>query len=375
LAEGHGRFLRAALAETSIAYVGTRSSEELMTTQGEILKDKSATYPVLVIAEVGSVHDGSLGNAFCLIDAAADCGVDAVKFQTHIPEAETLPDAPMPSYFRGEPRFEYFKRTAFTLEQWRQLKQRCFDRGVLFFSSPFSEQAVDLLENVGLTHYKIPSGEITNLPMLDKIARLKKPVLLSSGMSSWTELDMAVQTVRKHHEDLTVLQCTSEYPCSYERVGMNLLRQMRQRYGLPVGLSDHTLTPYASFAAVTLGASVIEKHFTFSRKMYGSDARHSLEPAEMADLVQGIRAVEKMMASPVDKDAIVGSLHGMKEIFEKSVVALVDIQEGTVITDDLVGIKKPGTGIPASRLHEIIGLCVRRNIRRDTVLVEEDILK
>jgi N-acetylneuraminate synthase len=344
-------------------------------THGKGMADKPVGHPVLVIAEVGSVHDGSLGNALCLIDAAADCGVDAVKFQTHIPEAETLPDAPMPSFFKGEPRFEYFKRTGFTLDQWRRIKQRCSDRGVLFLSSPFSEEAVDLLEGLGLTHYKIPSGEITNLPMLNKIARLKMPVLLSSGMSSWTELDMAVQTIRKYHNDLTVLQCTSEYPCSYERVGLNMLLEMRQRYGVPVGLSDHTLTPYAAFAAVTLGASVIEKHFTFSRSMYGSDARHSLEPAELADLVTGIRAIEKMMASPVDKDAMVASLHAMKETFEKSVVALVDIPAGTVITDDLVGVKKPGTGIPASRLHEIVGLRVRRNIRRDSMLVEEDILR
>ena len=184
--------------------------------------------PVFVIAEVGSVHDGSLGNALCLIDAAADCGVDAVKFQTHIPEAETLPDAPMPSYFKGEPRFEYFKRTGFTVEQWRRLKQRCDERGILFLSSPFSEQAVDLLESVGVEQYKIPSGEVTNLPMLGKIAQLKKPVLLSSGMSSWPELDHAVETVREHHNDLTVLQCTSEYPCSYERVGLNVMLEMRR---------------------------------------------------------------------------------------------------------------------------------------------------
>src|SRR6185436_19673796 len=168
---------------------------------------------LLVIAEVGSVHDGSLGNALKLVDVAADAGADAVKFQTHIPDAETLPDALSPSYFTAEPRYAYFKRTGFDLSQWRQIDSRCRERGIEFMSSPFSEEAVDLLEEVGLARYKIPSGEITNLPLLEKIARLGKPVLLSSGMSSWAELDAAVDTVKRFGAPLTVLQCTSEYPC------------------------------------------------------------------------------------------------------------------------------------------------------------------
>ena len=256
---------------------------------------------VLIIAEVGSVHDGSLGNGLHLIDAAAECGADAVKFQTHIAEAESLRDALMPPYFQGEPRYEYFERTSFTQDQWRQLKARCDERGVIFMSSPFSEAAVDLLEPLGMTHYKVPSGEVTNLPLLEKIARLGKPILLSSGMSTWDELDRAVKLVRAHHNLLTVLQCTTEYPCPPERVGLNVMPEMRDRYGVSVGLSDHTLTIYAPIAAVTLGAQVIEKHFALSRRMYGSDASHSLEPGEFAEMVQGIRAVETILASPVDK--------------------------------------------------------------------------
>jgi N,N'-diacetyllegionaminate synthase len=325
-----------------------------------------------IIAEVGSVHDGSLGNALCLIDAAAECGVNAVKFQTHIAEAETLPDAPMPPFFKGEPRFEYFKRTGFTLEQWQRVKERCEQCSVVFLSSPFSEAAVDLLERVGIQQYKIPSGEISNLPMLEKIAKLNKPVLLSSGMSSWTELDAAVQTFRKFHSQLTVLQCTSEYPCGYERVGLNVMIEMRERYGLPVGLSDHTLTCYATFAAVTLGATVIERHFAFSRKMYGSDARHSLEPGEMADLVRGIRAIETMVAARIDK-AEISPFVEMKRVFEKSLVALRDIPAGTVLTPEMIGIKKPGTGIPPVRLKEVIGKRTLRSVKSDTVLMADDI--
>jgi len=329
--------------------------------------------PTYIIAEIGSVRDGSFGNALNLIDVAAEAGVDAVRFQTHIVEAETTRNAPMPPYFKGEPRYEYFQRTGFKSEQWKQLKAHCEEKGVKFLSSPFSNEAVDLLESVGVDSYKVGSGEITNLPMLDKIGQTGKPVLLSSGMSSWEELDEAVATVRKYHEQITVLQCTSEYPCPYEEVGLNIMSEMAERYNLPVGLSDHTLTIYASIAAVMLGAAVIEKHLTFSRKMYGSDARHSLEPAEMAELVKGIRAVETMLRCPVDKDVTVERMRGMKQIFEKSVVTLVDIPAGTTITREMIGIKKPGTGIPAKRYEDVIGKKTVKDIGKDTVLQEEDI--
>jgi N-acetylneuraminate synthase len=330
------------------------------------------TQSVFIIAEVGSVHDGSFGNAQCLIDVAAECGADAVKFQTHISAAETLRDAPMPPYFTGEPRYEYFERTAFTLEQLWTLKAHCEERGVEFLSSPFSIEAIELLEQVGITRYKVPSGEVTNLPYLDVIAQTGKPILLSSGMSSWAELDEAVNTILSHHNHLTVLQCTTEYPCPYEQVGLNVMLEMRERYQLPVGLSDHTLTTYASLTAVTLGASVVEKHLTFSRLMYGSDARHSLEPTEFANLVRGIRAIETMLASKVDKDDVT-HLATIKATFEKSVVSLVDIPEGTRITEAMIGFKKPGTGIPAKRFGEVLGRRTRRRILRDTLIREEDL--
>lgn len=328
---------------------------------------------VQIIAEVGSVHDGSFGNALKLIEAAAQCGVDAVKFQTHISEAETIRNAPMPPYFKGEPRYEYFQRTGFSEEKWRELKAHCEANGVQFLSSPFSNEAVDLLERVGVDSYKVGSGEVTNIPMLDHIGRTGKPVIISSGMSTWAELDEAVRALRRHHDRVTVLQCTSEYPCPYEEVGLNIMQEMKTRYSLPVGLSDHTLTNYASLAAVMVGAAVIEKHFTFSRLMYGSDARHSLEPAELKDLVAGIRACEAMLQARVDKDAMAGRLQEMKHIFEKSVVALVDIEADAILTHEMLGIKKPGTGIPARRYNEIIGQRAARKISKDTVLQEADL--
>jgi N,N'-diacetyllegionaminate synthase len=327
----------------------------------------------LIIAEVGSVHDGSFGNASKLIETAAECHADVVKFQTHIAEAETLRDAPMPPYFTGEPRFEYFERTSFSRSQWQSLRHHCDQQNVEFLSSPFSVAAVQVLEDVGTSRYKIGSGEVSNTPLLEAVAQTGKPILLSSGMSTWAELDEAVANILRRHDRLTLLQCTSEYPCSADQVGLNVMLEMRERYKLPVGLSDHTLTSHASVAAVVLGATVIEKHLTFSRKMYGSDARHSLEPDEFAELVRGIRAVETMLQSAVDKDAKATELAEMKAIFEKSVVSVIDIPVGTLLSTDMLAVKKPGTGIPARRLTEILGRRVVREVRKDTLLCEEDL--
>ena len=327
---------------------------------------------VYVIAEAGMNHDGSVGNARRMADVATECGADGVKYQTHISPAETLKDAPMPPYFKGEPRYEYFDRTAFSEAQWSELKAYCDEIGIGFLSSPFSVEAVELLERVGIDQYKIPSGEVTNIPYLTEIARTGKPVLVSSGMSSWQELDAAVEAVKAHHDRLTVLQCTSDYPCEYVNVGLNVMLAIRDRYDTPVGLSDHTLTNYASFAAATLGASVIERHFTLSQYLYGSDARHSLEPPQLADLVTGIRAITTMLSTDVDKDAI-EKFSVMKDTFEKSVVSVADIPVGTTIARDHLGIKKPGTGIPAVRIDDVIGRVTVRDIPVDVLIREDDL--
>ena len=329
---------------------------------------------ISLIAEIGSVHDGSFGNALKLIELAAKCGADCVKFQTHIANAETLKDTPMPSFFKGEPRYEYFERTGFSLEQWKELKAKCEEQKIEFLSSPFSIEAVELLEKIGVKQYKIPSGEITNLPMLEVIAKTSKPVFISSGMSDWKELDKAVNTIQKFHNNITVLQCTSEYPCTYENVGLNVMLEMKNRYQLPVGFSDHTLTNYSAFSAVVLGASVIEKHLTFNRNMYGSDAKHSLEPDEFKDLVQGIRAIEVILSSKVDKDEIANRMGEMKDVFQKSIVSVVEIPKGTIITREMIGLKKPGTGMPASQVNKILGKQSKRDIAINSLILKQDLV-
>ncbi len=322
---------------------------------------------VFVIAEAGMTHDGSLGHAIRMAEVAAECGVDAVKFQLHDAEAETTRDAPSPPYFQGESRYEYFRRTAFDDEQWAALKEACERAGVEFLCSVFSTRAVERLERLGVARYKIGSGEVTNLDLVQVVAATGKPVLLTSGMSSWSELDAAVGAAGA---EVTVLQCTSEYPTPAERVGLNVLAELRERYGRPVGFSDHTLGNYAAFAAVVLGATVVEKHFTLSRDLYGPDARFASEPHELEDLVDGVRELETMLASPVDKDDL-AQLAEMKQVFEKSVVSTREIPAGAEISREMVAAKKPGTGIPARMLPEVLGRKAKADIPADTVITED----
>lgn len=320
---------------------------------------------VFIIAEVGSVHDGSFGNALKLADLAKEVGADAVKYQTHLSEHETLTDAPSPGYFSDESRYDYFIRTGFSIDQWHQIKAHCDNIGIEFISSPFSEEAVKWLDQIGVSQFKIPSGEVTNIPMLELINSFSRPVILSSGMSNWAELDQAVAAL--NDVELSLMQCTSQYPCPNDRVGLNVIPEMQQRYQKPVGYSDHTQTNYAAFAAVTLGATSVEKHLTFSNKMYGSDAPLASEPAQFIDMVKGVRAISEMNASTIDKDDLTPYLE-MKDIFQKSVVAANAIPAGTVLTKELLDYKKPGTGISAAHYQELLGKKVKTDIKADELI-------
>jgi N,N'-diacetyllegionaminate synthase len=318
-----------------------------------------------IIAEIGNTHEGSLGLAKQFIKVAAETGIDAVKMQTHIFEAESLEDAPNPPYFKNESRKEYFERTAFTVEQWRELKRYSEEElKIDFFSSPFSLEAVDMLEDIGVDTYKIASGEVSNVPLLEKVAKTGKRVLLSSGMSSWAELDEAVEILQSNGcKDLVVLQCTSEYPCPAKESGLNIIDKLKERYkDITIGYSDHTLGVAIPLAAVIKGANVIEKHFTLSQNMYGSDAMNSTEPAEFKRLVDEIRQVEKAMSHKVNKDEKVKSLSNMKMTFEKSIVSKTPLNKLDTISLEHLAFKKPGDGIPAREYKRILGKKLNKNV-------------
>jgi N,N'-diacetyllegionaminate synthase len=329
----------------------------------------------LIVGEVAQAHDGSLGMAHAFIDAIAATGADAVKFQTHIARAESTPGEPWRVRFsvQDETRYAYWRRIEFTEEQWRGLQRHATDRGVLFLSSPFSIDAVELLTRVGVAAWKVASGEVTNSSMLDRMAATGLPFILSTGMSRLDEIDSAVARIRAHRLPLAVLQCTSEYPCPAERVGLNLIPFFRDRYGCPAGLSDHSGTVFPGFAAVTLGAEVLEVHVTLSREMFGPDVTASVTTGELRQLVEGVRFIEAIGAHPVEKDGLANTLAPVRNAFTKSVVARVDLAVGTVLEARHLTAKKPGTGIPAARLEDLVGAQLRLSVRADQVLTEADI--
>jgi N-acetylneuraminate synthase len=261
----------------------------------------------------------------------------------------------------------------FTEEQWQGLKQHADEHGLIFLSSPFSFEAVDLLSRVGVAAWKIPSGETTSTPILDQILATGLPVILSTGMSPLSEIDKTVKRIKKSGVPLVLLQCTTAYPCPPEKVGINMISFFKERYKCAVGLSDHSGTIYPGLAAAAFGMHLLEVHVTFNRAMFGPDVPASVTMDELSKLVEGIRFIEKMMANPVDKEAIAGEFNGLRDMFTKSIVARKDLKIGTLLKADDLSLKKPGTGIPASRLPEIIGRRLKRSLTADTLISESDL--
>lgn len=329
----------------------------------------------LIIAEVAQAHDGSLGFAHAYIDALARTGADAVKFQTHIAVAESTPAEPWRVKFSRQDatRYDYWRRMEFSEEHWHGLKQHADEQGLLFLSSPFSLPAVELLDRVGVAAWKVASGEVDNEAMLERMARTRLPIIISTGMSSLAEIDQAVARVKSQGLPLGLLQCTTAYPCQPEKVGLNLLSEFRERYGCAVGLSDHSGTVFPGLAAAALGCDIVEVHVTLSREMFGPDVPASVTTAELTQLVQGIRFIERMRANPVDKDAAAREMFPMRRLFTKSLVARSELREGTVLHEEHLIAKKPGTGIPASRINEILGRRLRRHLHADEMLTEADV--
>ncbi len=330
----------------------------------------------LLIAEVAQAHDGSLGLAHAFVDAAARAGADAIKFQTHIADAESTPAEPWRVRFSPQDgtRHDYWLRTSFSESQWTGLRAHAEDVGLLFLSSPFSPEAVAMLSRVGVAAWKVPSGEVATPELLEQMAATGRPVLLSTGMSPLAEVDGAVERLRMAGANFAVMQCTSAYPCPAERVGLNLLAVYRERYGCAVGLSDHSGTIYPALAAVTLGAEVLEVHITLSREMYGPDVASSVTTSEFRQLADGVRFIERMQRNPVAKDAETEGLATFRAMFTKSVVAARALVAGQVIGAQDLAIRKPGTGLAAGRLGEIVGRRVRRSVAPWQPLMEDDLV-
>lgn len=320
---------------------------------------------IKTIAEIGQAHDGSLGSLHAYIDAVAKTGVDAIKFQTHIAEAESSIHEPFRVKFssQDDTRYDYWKRMEFTPKQWIEIGAHCKEVGLEFISSPFSNAAVDILEDAGVEIYKIGSGEVSNFLLLKKVIDTKKTIIISSGMSSLKELDETVAFLKGHHADFSILQCTTSYPTAPENYGLNVIAQLKERYGVVTGFSDHSAKVATGIAAAAMGAEILEFHVVFDKEMFGPDVSSSLTMTEVTQLVEGVKAIETALAHPIDKSDN-SQYTELKNIFEKSLAVNKDLPAGHVISFNDLEAKKPkGYGVDAAQFEEIIGktLAVKLN--------------
>jgi N,N'-diacetyllegionaminate synthase len=333
--------------------------------------------PAFIIAEVAQAHDGSLGMAHTFIDAAADQRADAIKFQTHIAVEESTLDEPFRVRFSAQDatRYEYWQRMEFSPEQWGELAEHARRRGIVFLSSPFSIAAIKLLRSIGMPAWKVGSGEFRSRSLLEEMAQSKEPILFSTGMASWKEIEEAAAWLKDRALPHALLQCTSKYPTQFEEVGLNVLDELRERFGCPVGLSDHSGNIYPGLAAMARGAAIVEVHVTFDRSMFGPDVSSSLTFPELGTLTKMRDALAAMNANPVDKNAMAEAMQSMRVTFGKSLAPARPLPAGTRIEPGMLVPKKPGGGIPPEEVKQLQGRRLVRDVSPDRLLRREDMEK
>lgn len=327
---------------------------------------------VFTIAEIGQAHEGSLGIAHSYINALSDSGVNAIKFQVHLADAESSAAEPFRVKFSVEDqtRYDYWKRMEFTPGQWLGLKRHCDTAGVEFLASPFSNAAVDLLESIGVKRYKIGSGEASNFLLLQKVAETGKDILISTGLIAMDELRASLEFLKPFGCNISLLQCTTAYPTQPEAWGLNGIAALRDEFNLPVGYSDHSGTISAGLAAAALGAEILEFHVVFDRRMFGPDSKASLTVDEVRQLVKGVRDIRTSLNRAAEKNPD----NELKAMFGKSLSVNKDMTEGQVVTFADLDSKKPaGLGIPAHAFKNVIGKKLKRALRANSFLTENDI--
>lgn len=328
-----------------------------------------------LIAEIAQAHDGSLGMAHAYIDAVAQTGADAIKFQTHIAEEESTLDEPFRKAFTTQDatRYAYWKRMEFTEAQWLELANHAQEKGLIFLSSPFSLKAVEWLRRVGMPAWKVGSGEFASEELLSAMGSTGAPILFSTGMCSHAEIADMTAWFEARRFPFALFQCTSKYPVALEEIGLNVLDEFRTRFRCPVGLSDHSGSLFPGLAALARGVNLFEAHVTFDRRMFGPDVPASLTIDEFKLLADARDAFTTMMRHPVDKDAMAGEMTQMRRLFTKSVAPARDLSAGTILADEMLCAKKPGTGIPYHEKERLIGKTLVCDVKKERLLRWEDI--
>ena len=325
-----------------------------------------------IIAEAGVNHNGNIKLAKKLVEAAKSAGADAVKFQTFKAENLVTKTAQKADYQKHastveESQFAMLKKLELSFENFKELKQYCSEKQILFLSTPFDFDSIDFLESIGIPLYKIPSGELTNLPYLVKIANTGKPVIISTGMSDLSEVGLALEVLKDHGAGtITLLHCNTQYPTPFEDANLQAMLTLKERFGFAVGYSDHTLGIEVALAAAALGAKVIEKHFTLDKGMKGPDHKASLDPKELKVMVRSIRNIEVALGDGVKR--VSKSENPNKEIARKSIVAKRGIVRGEILTEDNLTVKRPGHGISPMKWFEVLGAKAIRDFYEDELI-------
>jgi N-acetylneuraminate synthase len=329
----------------------------------------------LIIGEIAQNHDGSLGMCHAYVDALADAGADAVKFQAHIADEESTLDERFRIKFsqQDETRYDYWRRMEFSESQWLELKRHADDAGIGFICTPFSAAAVEMLQRVGVELWKIGSGDTELAELADPMIASGKPLIISSGMSGWSEIDVTAKRLRDAGADFALMQCTSQYPTPLDQVGLNNLPEMQERYGCRVGLSDHSGSLTPSLAAIARGFTLVEVHATFDKRMFGPDVSASLSIEEIAEMARFARDLATIDRNPVDKDAKADELGAQKSLFGRSVGLKTDLVAGQIITAGDLTPKKPGGGIAWSDKDALIGRELIHDAPRNRLLKQEDL--
>ena len=323
--------------------------------------------PVFIVAEAGVNHNGSVRLAKKLIDMAKNAGADAVKFQMFSAEKLVTKTAAKAAYQKkvlGKTQYEMLKKLELSKNDFRALKKHAEKLGIIFLVSPFDEEAVDFLDEIGVPAFKVASGELTNLPFLDYVARKNKPIILSTGMSTLPEIKEAVNTIKKtENKKIILLHCVSNYPAKLEDSNLKAIQTMKKIFNLPIGYSDHTLGIAACIAAAALEACLIEKHVTLDKNLPGPDHKASIDSDELRELIQRVREVEKVLGSAEKKPA--KSEIEIKLIARKSIVAKTNIKKGTAIARAMLTYKRPGDGLAPKFLGKVVGKVARADIKKD----------
>jgi sialic acid synthase SpsE len=324
-----------------------------------------------VMAEVGINHEGDIKKAIELVDAAVQAEADCIKFQCHITEAEMVKTNMRPGKISDERLWDIIKRCELTYNEEVELKKYCDSKGIMFLSTPFSREAADRLEEMGVAAYKIGSGECNNIPLIKHIAKKGKPIILSTGMNDMDSISRSVMAIRDFKVPFMLMHCTSMYPTPYDRVRLGAIRQLREEFSVPIGLSDHSFGIYTCLGAVALGASMLEKHFTITHDWPGPDIAVSIDPEELSDLVKGSRAI---FAAGGGMKNILPEEKPVIDFAYASVCTIKPVKKGDEFTRENIWVKRPGIGeIHAEEYEDIIGKKCNSNLAEGVLLKKSNV--